>query len=358
MICFFSCKSLSALIIFSIHLSSLRTLKGSSISEPKSEFADLIECYKVGKPLPRYGKRLLDVLDSERKPRPGKTIFFHETRCSSDGFLKLGPREVCSIESAAKHNPNLDVFVLFTSPRFYLTKGTSNDLLRLQQTYNNIFLRNNDMWKYSNDTAVAKFLETEKIFESSFIREHLSDFLRLISIWKYGGIYMDTDIVVKKTFENLSLNYGGLAGELGPLNNGLISLDSSGFGHSIGRMFIDDFIMNFSPKAWAANGPGVITRVLKKVCNATNLEEIPADNCHGFKVYPRGMFWAMNWIHAKDFFDSTKLERLLDQTHDSYSIHMFNHLTKNIIITEKSLYDVIAGQNCPLTYNSIQVSRL
>lgn len=33
-----------------------------------------------------------DVLESKRKPTPGRSIFFHETSCSHDGIINLNAR--------------------------------------------------------------------------------------------------------------------------------------------------------------------------------------------------------------------------------------------------------------------------
>lgn len=35
---------------------------------------------------------LEDVMESKRKPQSGKSIFFHETSCSTDGIVKLNAR--------------------------------------------------------------------------------------------------------------------------------------------------------------------------------------------------------------------------------------------------------------------------
>ncbi|KAL5279635.1 hypothetical protein ACFFRR_003931 [Megaselia abdita] len=322
--------------------------------KPKNEHSELIDCYKVGRPVPQDGWRLPDVLKSERKPRPGKTIFFHETSCPVNGLLEIGKRQVCSIESAAKNNPNLDIFVLFTSPRYISPDVLSTEIWRLKLTYKNIFLRNNDMWEYTKNSSAVDFMESGGLFDSKFLPVHMSDFLRLLSIWKYGGIYMDTDIIVKRTFENLPLNYGGIEEHGVDLNNGLLSLAPNGNGHEIGDLFIKDFAKNFKPKSWATNGPMLITRVLRKVCNATDLREIPTERCRGFKVYSREMFWAVSYIKANSFFNESELNNLMQQTRNSYSIHVFNHMTKGLKqkIGAKTLYGVMSEEHCPITYSN------
>jgi hypothetical protein len=46
----------------------------------------------------------------------GKAVFFLETSFASDvGSFLLNNRQICAIESAARMNPRLDVFVLFAS---------------------------------------------------------------------------------------------------------------------------------------------------------------------------------------------------------------------------------------------------
>lgn len=42
--------------------------------------------------------------------------------------------------------------------------------------------------------------------------EHTSDFLRLIVLHTHGGIYLDTDVIVQKSFDLLPANFMGLEG--------------------------------------------------------------------------------------------------------------------------------------------------
>lgn len=312
-------------------------------------YTHLIDCYSIERPVPHDGMMLVDVLESDRKPRPGKSIFFHETGCSETGFLELGPRQVCSIESAAKNNPDLDIFVLFASPRLISIDILSKEIWHLKLTYKNIFLRNNDIWKYAENTSAAGFLESDKLLKSKYFPVHMSDLLRLISIWRFGGIYMDTDIIVKKTLQTLPLNYAGIEEKGVDLNNGIIALAPNGSGHEIGDMFVREFAETYDPHGWATNGPQLITRVLKKLCNVTDLKKIPVER---FKIFPREVFWAVSYRNATDFFDPKKIKGLDNQTKNSYVIHVFNHITKDTKskIGSKSLYDVMSKEHCPVTY--------
>lgn len=57
------------------------------------------------------------------------------------------------------------------------------------------------------------------------MHEHLSDVLRAVTLLKYGGFYLDLDVVVQKSFDNLEENFIGndwsevVAGGVMHLNN-------------------------------------------------------------------------------------------------------------------------------------------
>lgn len=91
--------------------------------------------------------------------------------------------------------------------------------------YGNIHFRNMDLWKYSTDTPVDEWAKTNKLFRSTFLYEHMSDYLRAVTLFKYGGLYMDLDIVVQKSLNELGENFLGddwgdvVAGGVMHLNN-------------------------------------------------------------------------------------------------------------------------------------------
>lgn len=112
-------------------------------------------------------------------PTPGQSIFFHETSCSVDSEIFLNARQACAIESAAKTNPDKEVFVLFTSPRKRSIPGSSAHLEALSQ-YKNIILRNVDLWEYSRGTLIEDWIHDNVLFTSEYVNFHLSDFMRFL----------------------------------------------------------------------------------------------------------------------------------------------------------------------------------
>lgn len=75
------------------------------------------------------------------------------------------------------------------------------------QSYPNIWFRNLNLESYVTGTPGEEFQRSGKIFESNFLVEHTSDFLRYTSLYKYGGIYLDLDVIVQKDFDALPPNF-------------------------------------------------------------------------------------------------------------------------------------------------------
>ncbi|XP_055916527.1 lactosylceramide 4-alpha-galactosyltransferase [Eupeodes corollae] len=210
--------------------------------------------------------KLEDILLSNRKPQPGKSIFFHETSCSSSSInmLSLSARQACAIESAALSNPNYDVFVLFASPTFF-NNGSSQPILESILSYPNVYIRNLNLWTYASNTPIYDWLLNDELFSSKYVLSHISDFLRYLTLWRWGGTYLDLDVIVKKSLENIPSNYAGAESDTF-IAAGVMNFDATGFGHEIAELCLRDFQLQFNGNDWGNNGPGVITRVLNKVC--------------------------------------------------------------------------------------------
>lgn len=94
----------------------------------------------------------------------------------------------CAIESAALHHPKRDIFLLIATPVGYPSdKKLLSPIVRALQHYPNIHFRNVNMQKFVNDTPVEKWFHTGELFSSWYIVEHTSDFLRLLTLYRFGG---------------------------------------------------------------------------------------------------------------------------------------------------------------------------
>ncbi|XP_031632385.1 lactosylceramide 4-alpha-galactosyltransferase-like [Contarinia nasturtii] len=296
-----------------------------------------------------------DVMKSGKHPTLGKTIFFHETSCSTNNLVHLNARQACAIESAALLNPNWDVFVMFASPVGCVLNETTArpPIISALESYANINFRNINLWTYAANTPLEHWFLSDKLFFSEYLNSHVSDFLRYVSLYKFGGLYLDLDVIVQKTIENMNANYAGAESE-NFVAAGVINFEHDGIGHEIADMCVREFYENFRYNDWGFNGPGVITRTLKKICHVDEPLKMSPQKCLGFKVYAPNTFYAVPWPKWDLFFDVDKLNQTIEMTKNSIAIHVWNkHSSKRRLkVGTKAAYGLIAEKNCPKVYVS------
>lgn len=137
-------------------------------------------------------------------------------------------RKACAVEAAARHNQDTHVFVLFTSPRTFYDKLAFATL----QSIPNVFLRNVDLWSLAKGTPAEDWLAHGKLFWSRYLSVHTSDLVRLLVLLKYGGKWLDLDMVSQKSFHELPSNFvGALSDNI--VGSGVLSVDHNGTGHAL-----------------------------------------------------------------------------------------------------------------------------
>lgn len=131
---------------------------------------------------------------------PEKSIFFHETSCKGG----IDERQACSIESAARVHPNWQVNVLFAAPT---TKETLKNTSILLKEYKNLNFFRVQLVKYAKGTPLEELVVGGATNRTRWRISHTSDILRYLSLYKWGGVYLDMDMVVAKSFDLLVKNW-------------------------------------------------------------------------------------------------------------------------------------------------------
>ena len=105
-------------------------------------------------------------------------------------------RQLCSIESAAFNNPNSNVY-LYSLNTFY-----KNKLFDAYKNIKNVQLVPETLIK---DTVLEEFWKNkrDRLLNSPYSVQHLSDLLRVVILWKYGGIIL-IDIQVNLMISDIS----------------------------------------------------------------------------------------------------------------------------------------------------------
>lgn len=87
-------------------------------------------------------------------------------------------------------NPNHNIFVMFASQVGF--RNTSKlPILDALLSYPNIHFNYLNITNYAQNTPLQDWIKTNKLFRSRYLISHTSDVLRFLTLYKYGGTYLD-----------------------------------------------------------------------------------------------------------------------------------------------------------------------
>lgn len=271
----------------------------------------------------------------------GRKIFFVET----SGKPYLEPREACAIEAAALHHPNRIVQLFNRSP-FASNAISTTNLLRIPNVRIGIL----NLTLLFGGTPLEQWHESGAVRDSQFPVEHLSDAVRLALLWKRGGIYMDTDVVVLRSLDDLRNAIGLQQPE--EVNGAVLVFDK---GHHFLEACMIDYAQNYSKSEWASQGPDLVTRVLKRTCDVDFLSDaiLEPDSCGGVSLHRQVSFYPIPWPEWPKLFQ--RLDPTLVDASLTYTVHLWGKLSRDATAKpgDGCLLDHLMKDHCPLTYDWI-----
>ncbi|KAI5698845.1 hypothetical protein M8J75_012654 [Diaphorina citri] len=282
--------------------------------------------------------------DITRLDVPDNSIFFLETSCTHADGVELTLRQACSIESAAMMNPGVQVYVVVIAS---VRNRTRNPLIDRLYEYQNVHIVQVDLGRYFQNTPLHGFYTQDAILTSLWPLSHMSDLLRYVTLYKYGGTYLDLDFIVIKSLESLH-NYAG-AESSSVVAAGVIHLDKD---HWLSGAALRELRDNFKTTEWGANGPGVLTRLLKAECKPQSYAH-NIISCRNFTIYPPRFFYPVHWEHWGDYLNETNAPATMSLFRDSYALHVWNSFTKRVPVKlgSEQPYAQIARRYCPRVSN-------
>lgn len=114
--------------------------------------------------------------------------FFHET----SGASALDPRQACAVESLASVNPNLTIYLLLTGQ----VVDWNADTMKTLRKHTNIQIRLINLGDYFIKTPLEHWYFCTTWNYGQYSVSHLSDALRFLTLYKFGGYYFDLDIIM------------------------------------------------------------------------------------------------------------------------------------------------------------------
>jgi hypothetical protein len=270
-------------------------------------------------------------------------IFFHET--SGSGSLSF--KQCCTVESAAQHNPTrpVQLFMSATSLNVSVTNGPWMDILKNHYSNVDVILVDND--QYFKGSAFQSWYEKGEWRHSRFRTAHLSDYIRLISMYRQGGLYMDLDFIVLKPLDEKLLHNVLLVEGIDrrQLNNGVMHFEAK---HRLVGELIEYLSNEYDPDDYYLHGPTALTDVYIQLCNdgsGLKKKSCPDVSLLSYKHFcPIGPpFWHL-------YFEEVTAQSLL-MINSSYGVHLWNFLSSNepVRMGTRQLYAILAAENCPVT---------
>lgn len=144
-------------------------------------------------------------------------------------------------------NPNRDIFVIYASPVGFSSSVPMSPIMNALSNYSNVNYRSLNIYDYAKGTPADHWIKNEKIFSSGHVIEHISDYLRLLTLYKFGGIYFDLDTITQKNLDNMPLNFA-CAKDDQVLGNAVMAFESTNSGHKIVEMIIKCVRLEFFVK--------------------------------------------------------------------------------------------------------------
>ena len=261
---------------------------------------------------------------------------------------KFGKRDVLSVESVFKSHPRGCLIILSStmdSPQgFRVLKPFLDRGYRVTAV-------TPDLPFLLKDTAGESWLEEIKTGKRDpgkiSLAQNLSNLMRLAYLFKFGGVYLDTDMIVLKSFKTLRNVIG--AQTLEPvsrnwtrLNNAVLVFDKN---HPLLRKCIEEFALTFNGNVWGHNGPYLVSRVARAVEGTVG---------YNFTVMTPPAFYLVNWIEIGKLFKVPRTEKdakrvqvkVLEMQRRSYGLHLWNKFSSKFEIEKGSAMDKIVSDHC------------
>jgi len=177
--------------------------------------------------------------------------------------------------------------------------------------------------------------------------QNLSNILRLAVLYKYGGVYIDTDMILLRSFSGLKNTIGAQntdpqTGKWNRLNNAVLAFDKR---HPLLLKFMKEFALTFDGNKWGHNGPYLVTRVVNSLAKRSRPD---------FKIMLPIAFYPVDWIRIFSYFMSPsdkehvqwRSAKIIQLEKETHAIHLWNKESRGLNVEEGSIMHHIFNKNC------------
>jgi hypothetical protein len=235
--------------------------------------------------------------------------------------------------------------------------------------------------KIFKDTPLERWAhDIEEWKKSSNYFSHVTDAMRLALLWKYGGVYLDTDAPILRNIENirnaLGVQHPSSVYKGGEINGAFMVFDRA---HPFLYFAMHDLMSTYDPTLWDVAGPRVITRCVNAwhSLHSYMVRWVPVHKTGSimlpneaigtpaitvfidqYAFYPHP-WWRESRIDTKPEDDEVKMFRN-NVENRSYAYHYVNHMVRKTgVRIQKGIYLFeVLNRSClfECTYDDLDVS--
>lgn len=288
----------------------------------------------------------LSHLKNDNAPQGEHNIFFVETWRGCNRMAHLTQRTACAVESAAKINTNWNIYLFFIDVIGYDEHVA--DLIDKLSLLANVQIIAISLEDLSKDTPLYDWVQAKHYEQSQYIVSHVSDLVRVLLLYKYAGTYMDTDIISLKPVAHLGRNYA-VAQSYFEVVPGFMNFGSDNIGREMIQSIAGKFKFYWRPDDWSAQGPTLITDIMRKQCNTIFTYKMTEERCSGFRAISVNEVLAIDQSSQHYFFEAEYFSKGLKTIQNSTGTHLWNAFSgaKNVSKSTSNLINFLARQNCP-----------
>ncbi|XP_075197673.1 alpha-1,4-N-acetylglucosaminyltransferase-like [Anomaloglossus baeobatrachus] len=255
---------------------------------------------------------------------------------------------LCAIESAARVYKN--------RPVAFFMKGLNNS--NIEETVRRHFsvlssLKNVYFFPlvfedvYAGTPLQSWYLKIEPKKER-YWKNNSSNGCRIVLIWKYGGVYLDTDMISTRAIpikDFLAAEHSKSTG------NSVLGFSTH---HYFTLKCMEDFVENYNGGIWGQQGPSLFTRILKTFCDLPKFNRTEDAMCGNITYVNPQRFYPISYSSWREYY---KVWDKMPTFNDSYALHLWNYMNSDAKLTmvpgSNTLVEHLYKEYCPSVYNEI-----
>ncbi|XP_041035238.1 alpha-1,4-N-acetylglucosaminyltransferase-like [Carcharodon carcharias] len=263
------------------------------------------------------------------------------------------PLAACSVESAARLHPDKRVYFFMKGFNGKLSQYPQPNYtgIPLLSAISNVVLLPLNLTELFENTPLHEWHQKVNPDLEMYWLHVLADGCRLALLWKYSGVYLDTDIISMKSLP--FINFTALE-DGNFFNNGAMGFNVKH--HPFMLECMKDFVANYTGHIWGYQGPKLITRVLKRWCKFDKAADASGKECNEISLLIPSRFYPIHYSSWGRYYDPWKKENAVSVFSGSYGTHVWNYMNserkRKIIAGSGSLIEYLFQLYCPTTYRN------